>query len=117
VSRDGWLYLVGMLEACEHVARFAAATTADRYLTERLFQAAIERELFILGEAAKHVPEEIRLGLPELPWREMAGLRDVLGHDYFGIDDVTVWRVATDNLPRIAMQLRDALAQRERDLP
>jgi len=96
-----------MIEACEHVAAFVAATSPQGFAKERLFQAAVERELFILGEAAKHVPALIREQFPQVPWRQAAGLRDVLGHDYFGLDNDEIWHIATVDLPLLLQQLRE----------
>lgn len=110
MSRDGSLYIADMLEACEHVARFVAITDAAGFATERLFQAAVERELFILGEAAKHVPAAVKVSFPDVPWRQAAGLRDVLGHDYFGLDIPEIWHIATVDVPVLAEQLRSVLA-------
>ncbi len=106
MSRDERLYIDDMLEACLHIASFVAVTDAARFETDRLFQAAIERELFILGEAAKHVSPETRALHPQVPWKQTAGLRDVLGHDYFGLDNAAIWRIATVNVPVIVAQLR-----------
>lgn len=94
-----------MLESCRHVARFVAVTTASQFAEERLFQAAIARELFILGEAAKPVPQAVKYQFPDVPWRQAAGLRDVLGHDYFGLDNDEIWFIATDDLPQLESQL------------
>ena len=101
MPRDKSLYLADMLEACGHVAAFVAATTPHAFAAERLFQAAVERELFILGEAAKHVSPAMRERFPAVPWRQAAGLRDVLGHDYFGLDNDEIWHIATVDLPAL----------------
>lgn len=62
-------------------------------------QDAVIRKLEIIGEASKHVPEEIRNKFPQVPWKRMAGFRDILIHDYMGVDVNVVWNVAADILP------------------
>ena len=78
-----------------------AAFVAD----ERTFDAVL-RNLEVVGEAAKHIPGEVRAQMPEIEWRKVAGLRDVLTHAYFGIDPDILWDVIRHKLPVLAQALR-----------
>ena len=69
------------------------------------------RALEIIGEATKHISDEVRLRYPEVPWKEMAGMRDVLAHDYFGVDEETVWLTANEKIPQLKPSIEKILAE------
>lgn len=64
-------------------------------------QDAVMRRLEIIGEAAKHVPEEVRKAYPHVPWKTIVGLRDVLIHEYFGVQTERIWKVIQENIPAL----------------
>jgi len=74
------------------------------FFESRLIQDAVIRNLEIIGEAIKKITKELRSEYPDIPWHEMAGLRDVLIHDYFGVDLRTVWGVVHE-LPRLREEI------------
>jgi uncharacterized protein with HEPN domain len=87
VSRDYRLYLDDMLVAAEKVLRFTQGVDLARFVVdERTFDAVV-RNLEIIGEAAKHIPVEVQARYPDVGWRSIAGLRDIVAHEYFGIDE------------------------------
>jgi len=72
---------------------------------------AVIRSLEVLGEAAKRIPPSFRKINPEIPWSKMAGMRDVLIHDYMGVDLKTVWKVTQDRLPELKQLLEGIATQ------
>jgi len=74
-----------------------------------MLKRAVVRSLEIIGEATKNIPESIREKYPEIPWRSIAGLRDVLIHKYFGVDYRNVWKIVKEDLPNLMPKLRRIL--------
>ena len=105
-ERDFRDYLHNMLEAADKVALFIQGMTEQQFLVDEKTQYAVVRALEVIGEAAKKVPGAIRSQQPDLPWREVVGMRDKLIHDYFGVNLAVVWKTATEDAPRIAAVLR-----------
>lgn len=105
MSRDGTLYLDDMIEACRRIARYAEGSDRDGLVAGTMVHDAVLRNLEVLGEAAKRVPADARLIDPEIAWRRIAGLRDVLAHGYFGIDEDIVWNVVSVEVPGLLPRL------------
>jgi uncharacterized protein with HEPN domain len=105
VSRDYVQTLSDMLEACDRIASYLSDTDGGSLAKDRKTLDAVVRNLQVLGEAAKRVPETIRAQAPGIAWRKITGMRDVLIHDYFGVDDEVVWDAALMEVPRLRDEL------------
>ena len=104
MSRSWRLFLQDMIESAGKVRRYAEGLSLESFQQDGMAYDAVLRNLEIIGEAAKHIPPEIRDRYPEVDWRGVAGLRDLLAHAYFGLDDNTLWDIIQTKLPDFLSQ-------------
>jgi uncharacterized protein with HEPN domain len=107
-------YIDDIIEAIDDVAEFTQGISYETFAADRKTVNAVIRSLEVLGEAAKHIPTSFRARHPEIPWSKMAGMRDVLIHDYMGVDLMTVWKVAQERLLELKPRL-EGLKPAKRD--
>ena len=104
MERDG-AYLLDMLLAARDAVGFAGRVTYSQFENSRLHQNAILKAVEIVGEAASHVSSSMRESQPDIPWREIVGMRNRLVRVYFDVDIGLVWRTVQEDLPALVAQL------------
>jgi uncharacterized protein with HEPN domain len=94
-------YLRHILVEADYLIGQSAGLSVEKFLANETLRRAFVRSLEIVGEAAKKVPDEFRAQYPGVEWRVMAGMRDPLIHDYFGVDYELVWDVMQNRIPEL----------------
>ncbi|MCB0519334.1 MAG: DUF86 domain-containing protein [Lewinellaceae bacterium] len=95
------LYLEHILSCIRQIAAYIAGMDKQSFDENALVQDGCIRQLEIIGEATKRVSDELRTNNPHLPWKQMAGMRDVLIHDYLYVDLDIVWKTASESIPAL----------------
>jgi uncharacterized protein with HEPN domain len=95
-----------MWDAASAIAAFVEGKRYDEFASNRMLRNAVERNLEVLGEAARGVSEATRARAPRIPWRALVGLRNVLAHEYGDIRYERLWAICTESLPRLVEELK-----------
>ena len=101
MKRNCKIYLQDILDAFESIENFLGEMTLAEFRDDDKTASAVIRKFEIIGEAAKQIPKEIRQKYSDIPWKEMAGMRDRLIHFYMGVDYELIWETITERIPEI----------------
>lgn len=105
MSRDDRVYLRHIIDAIARIDSYLSGMNLETFLAHHMAQDAIIRQFAIIGEAAKNLSDATRQQAPDLPWKAMAGMRDKLIHQYFGVDVHQVYKTAREDLPQIKSRI------------
>ncbi|MEM2154151.1 MAG: DUF86 domain-containing protein [Nitrososphaeria archaeon] len=94
-------YVEDIIEAMEDAMNFVEGIDYDDFINDKRTFYAVVRALEIIGEAVKKIPFSVRKRYPEIPWKDMAGMRDKLIHEYFGVDLERVWKTLKEEIPNL----------------
>ena len=99
MSRDSKVYLDDILEAIRKIREFTRGMSLDGLSNDVKTLDAVVRNLEVVGEAVKHLPDEVRSRQPAVEWKKIAGLRDILIHEYFGVNVKVIWDIIEHEMP------------------
>ena len=100
-QRDPKITVQEIVLACENTIQFVDRMSFDQFLKDIKTQSAVQHQILILGEAVKRLPQDIKDKHPEVPWKNMAGTRDVLIHCYEEADFEIIWNIVNEQLPKL----------------
>jgi uncharacterized protein with HEPN domain len=99
MKREAGDYIEDIIDALDKAMNFVTDISYDEFTQDDKTVFAVVRALEIIGEAVKNIPEDIRRGYPEIPWKDMAGMRDKVIHEYFGVKLSIVWIAVKEEIP------------------
>ncbi|MDE1890846.1 MAG: DUF86 domain-containing protein [Planctomycetota bacterium] len=106
-KREDTAIIQDMKEAIDRIMSYTSGMEYDSFLQDNKTQDAVIRNIEILGEASKSLSNETREKYPHIPWKDIAGTRDKLIHDYFGVNIDIVWDIVKNEIPTLSAQLKD----------
>jgi len=104
------LYLEDIQQAIEKIERYITGFTYETFQEDEMAVDAVIRNVEIIGEAARNIPDDLRERYPEIPWKQIVGLRHIVAHKYFNVDLEIIWRITTENLPKTKSEILSMLA-------
>ena len=111
MKKDDSVYLKHILDAICTIEEYLLEITFKDFLKTRLIQDGVIRQIEIIGEATKRVTEDTKSKYAEIPWKDMAGMRDKLIHNYFGVDIDAVWKTTKKDIPLLKIQIKNILEE------
>lgn len=113
MKRTPKVYFEDIVESIEKIEEYIGALERVDFANDTQKQDAVVRRLEIIGEAVKHIPEEFKNNHPSIPWREIAGMRDVLIHEYFGVNEDRIWNTIKEDLPKLKAEIKKLNMEKE----
>lgn len=105
MPRDFQLYINDIVRSCEKIIRYSQNVSKDEFIKDEILYDAVLRNLIIIGEAAKGLPENNRNEFKNIEWKKICGLRDIITHAYFGIDNEIIWDIIQTKIPLLYSSL------------
>jgi uncharacterized protein with HEPN domain len=112
MKKDPEVFIAHILECIGRIEEYTGNASKEIFFNSAQLQDAVIRRIEVIGEAVKNIPAEIKNDYPEIAWKDIAGMRDILIHEYFGVDLELTWKVVKENIP----DLKKKILKIKRDL-
>ena len=107
MKKNGKIFLTHFLDSINLVEKYLKGKSKLDFLNSKQLQDSVIRRIEIIGEAIKNIPNDIKENYSQIPWKEITGMRDILIHQYFGVDLDLTWQVIEKDFPRLKRQIAD----------
>lgn len=106
MTRDIKLYLRDITDAIKNIETYTRNMDIDAFIKDRRTMDAVVRNLSVIGEAVRQIPKEVKKRHPDIPWSSIAGMRNKIIHEYFGIDEEILWKTIQENIPDLKKKIK-----------
>jgi len=106
IRRDYLDYVQDILDSIQDIDNFVEGMNPESFSKDRKTINAVVRSLEVIGEASKNIPNAVKEKYPDIPWKKMAGMRDKMIHEYFGIDFEMLWKTVKEDIPPLCVAVR-----------
>ena len=107
--RDYKLYLEDIQSSVQKIEKFTKGLTLQKFQRDALVMDAVIRNLEVIGEASKNIPDKFKTKYPDIEWKKITALRNILAHEYFGVDHEILWDIVASKLPELKKAVNAAL--------
>lgn len=111
MSKEPVEYLKHIADECSFILKSTSGITVDEFMMDETLKRAVSRSLEIIGEATKKIPADFKFKWSSIAWKNMAGMRDRLIHEYFGVNYIIVWDVVETKIPELSQQIQELLSK------
>ncbi|NER93391.1 MAG: DUF86 domain-containing protein [Symploca sp. SIO1B1] len=108
-SRNTITFLQDIIEAIEDIEGFTEEVSFEEFVNNKEKIYAVQKAIELMGEAVKNIPDSVRNQYTHIPWRNIAGMRDKLSHQYWKVDLEVIWKVVEDNLPSLKVMITQVI--------
>ena len=114
MKKDPVLFLKHIIECIERIEKFTVNVNLEKFVKDDLIHSAVNRQLEIIGEAVKNIPITYKQKYTSVPWKEIAGTRDKLIHQYFGVDLNFIYDIIVKHIPKLKKEMKKILKEEEK---
>ena len=109
MKKEPLVFIEHILESIKNIENFSQGISKNEFIKDKLRQNAIIRSIEIIGEAVKNLPSNFTKKYSNIPWKGIAGMRDKITHNYFGLDLDTIWDIIKEDIPKLEKQIKEIL--------